>query len=137
MEPKELILQKILSDQSLSFHGLIDIDDFSIYNSTFGFEQGNMVLEKIPLYMEKYINPEHWLNIGSDEFLFSIRNKKSEELRNCISNLMQKVMDDLHISISVGLTKADESLPPTELLARLKSNVLTAKRNGKNLMCNL
>lgn len=121
----------------MEVHGLIDIDDFSLYNSNYGFEEGNKILEKIPLYIRDYINPTFFVKIGSDEFLFSTTYENSKELRTCVSKLMESLMAELKISVSVGLTKANYLQQPSEILSRLKSNVLISKKHGKNLICEL
>lgn len=130
-------LHRVLSDRSLSHHGLIDIDDFSFYNSIYGFQQGNELLEQISSFARQYIKAEYWLHIDGDEFLFSTTEEDSQRFKNNIFKFMQVVNSDLGVSVSIGLTETSHLNKPTAILSKLKSNVLLAKKSGKNLLCEL
>ena len=130
-------LHRVLSDRSLSHHGLIDIDEFRFYNSKYGFQQGNELLKQISSLTRQYIKAEYWLHIDGDEFLFSTSKEDSQRFKNDIFKFMQVVNNDLGVSVSIGLTKTSHMNKPIAILSKLKSNVLLAKKCGKNLLCEL
>lgn len=130
-------LENILSDKSISVHGLIDIDDFGLYNSKYGFEQGNKLLEKVEYYVNHHFKADYWCRIDSDEFIFSSKEINSKILKKNIFELMQIINTDLSITVSIGLTFTSQAQNSSLILSRLKTNVLLAKKYGKNLLFEL
>jgi len=111
---------------------LLDIDDFTKYNLTYSFEKGNEILNKIETLIKSLSYLKNYKKIDGDEFLFSCYGEFKRN-KTYIFSLMQKIENELHITVSIG---AIESLQTTdnfqELHRDLQLSLLIAKNNGKN-----
>lgn len=131
-------------EESLSIF-MIDIDNFKIYNDTYGHLEGDEVLKKVAKIVEIHLEERGGLaaRFGGEEFVgacFGINLQESEVLAEKI----RKMVFDLgienrwtplqRISVSIGLSvleKAERS-QVSELVRRADSALYEAKNTGKN-----
>ncbi len=111
---------------------LLDIDNFSLYNLTNSFENGNIALERIYNLIMQLPALSNLTKLGSDEFIFSCIGD-FEQNKASIFSLLQTIQNNLNFTVCIGITEPIcMNFSLEKLLHRLKSNVMTAKANGKN-----
>lgn len=132
ISPKNELINS-LQQKNTDFHCLIDIDSFSTFNRKHGFERGNEILSKIYDSLKRIINPDSLAYLGSDEFYFST-DKNWSNPNSPVFYFMQSIKNELDITVSIGITQNSKLKQPDEIMSLLKSNVLQAKSNGKNLI---
>ena len=125
---------------------MLDIDDFKLYNDTFGHLKGDEVLVSIVHAIKS--NPDiHHLRLfryGGEEFIL-IRSRSNEEEATEILNVVLKIVEDLkipapegasypHLTVSLGaaLWALDEGYSFSEQINAADRAVYEAKRTGKN-----
>ena len=99
---------------------MIDMDDFKIYNDTYGHKAGDMALATVTQVISRYIRKTDILvRYGGDEFLLIIPNVKEAEF----THRLQEILDRIHaatipgyariqLSVSIGgtIASADETI---------------------------
>ena len=124
---------------------LIDVDNFKMYNDTYGHLKGDDVLQEIAKSMHKIFKraAECSYRVGGEEFLVVTSSndennayEMAEVLRNTINNLSivhtknkEKIVT---VSIGVSTKKADKSTKIEELYDNADKALYSSKRNGKN-----
>lgn len=118
-----------------------DIDDFSVFNNTYGHEAGDLVLHNIASSIKKVIQKEdlfgRW---GGEEFvgIYTIHNDYettiiAEKLRSLVENTeINYNGENLHVSISVGATKVLMNDTTETIVDRADRLMYTSKTSGKN-----
>lgn len=121
-----------------------DIDDFKIYNDTYGHLFGDMILKSIALTVKESIRKDDIVaRFGGEEFVILLPHtgketayEKAEELRRKISELV--VCDkDNNVAISVSVSMGVSTFPTMakneiELLNSADEALYAAKGRGKN-----
>ncbi|MBL1233207.1 MAG: GGDEF domain-containing protein [Flavobacteriales bacterium] len=118
----------------MNVYGLVDIDNFTLFNHKYGYEQGNKVLESLESLINEILTPLFSKRVNSDEFIFKL-NGSFEENDKILFDLLSVVNDRLGITISVGLKEADDKFNYKQNINKIMSAMLIAKRNGKNKIC--
>jgi len=131
MKHKTINLKNALSDESINFHCLLDIDDFGSFNSQNSYEKGNYILKDLSAFGKDILQPKYWVHVGSDEFYFSLHDKEISK-DSLIFRFMQKIELELKITVSIGILIKDSNISYKEAFIRLKSNVQIAKSQGGN-----
>ena len=99
---------------------MIDLDDFKLYNDTYGHKAGDMALATVTQVISRYIRKTDILvRYGGDEFLLIIPNVKEAEF----THRLQEILDRIHaatipgyariqLSVSIGgtIASADETI---------------------------
>lgn len=144
----QLHLNRVISQNSLSCGILIlDVDNFKMYNDTFGHDSGDKCLKKIGNTLRKIAIQNNSIAIrhGGEEFvIIPMQDMDSEQLIqlgekirtsviNCKIKSPQTISED-YVTVSIGITTADikkgdnyESLIPNADVA-----LYSSKRNGRN-----
>lgn len=102
--------EKIKSSRFSTGIAMIDLDDFKIYNDTYGHEAGDIVLDTIVQIIKKDIRKSDILiRYGGDEFLLLLPDIKREafeiklrQIRERIHNATVPGYSQLRLSVSVG-----------------------------------
>ncbi len=115
-------------------YGLIDIDNFYSYNLKNSFEQGNELLKNLEIRLVESLNPIEWRKLDSDEFLFSLHGNFIEN-RILITEALKRINREFKINLSIGIKESISECTFKELIFTLKSSLLIAKQNGKNIIC--
>ena len=89
---------------------LIDIDDFKVYNDTYGHHAGDLALETVVTVVRSCIRKTDILvRFGGDELLLVLPNCQPDHLRNKLDDIREKVYHSsvpgysyLRLSVSIG-----------------------------------
>jgi diguanylate cyclase (GGDEF)-like protein/PAS domain S-box-containing protein len=124
---------------------MIDIDDFKLYNDTFGHQSGDEALKTISDTIKKcLLRPDdYYFRLGGEEFgvLFFSNDIESainliENIKNSINILNMKHINKLKkLTISAGLTIVKNKEKNTKYIYKKADKLLyKAKEKGKNLV---
>jgi diguanylate cyclase (GGDEF)-like protein/PAS domain S-box-containing protein len=119
----------------------MDIDNFKLFNDTYGHEVGDMVLKLVSRTMIANARPfDLYGRWGGEEFVAIIRNVTTDELevlgnrmrllieKSCLTHARQKHS----VTISIGATLAREEDTPASLVKRADALLYQSKAVGKN-----
>lgn len=89
---------------------MIDLDDFKLYNDSYGHNAGDMALETIVSAIKKCIrSSDKIIRFGGDEFLLvlpgihnNIFNKKLQQIRTRIKEVKVDGYSKIRLSVSIG-----------------------------------
>ena len=116
---------------------IIDIDDFSYINKTYGFEKGNQILKQLALILKQNSRGMDILGkYDSDEFLIAGFSTKEDmhcfakRIKNIINNFQFE--ENIHINVSIGITQKQPIDTFYDFLTRAQEAVLLAKKKGGN-----
>jgi diguanylate cyclase (GGDEF)-like protein len=135
------LLLKPLSGEVQPFAlALIDFDHFKQVNDTFSHATGDAVLRHVAQLLRRQCRPgDLAARLGGDEFAIVLAKVDDEMAAQICERLRQAVTGELHpltgrseISVSIGVTEADEFDTPQTLLARADEALYSAKRAGRN-----
>ena len=102
--------EKIKSSRFSAGIAMIDLDDFKIYNDTYGHEAGDIVLDTIVQIIKKDIRKSDILiRYGGDEFLLLLPDIKDEAFEIKLRQIQQRIHNaavpgysQLRLSVSIG-----------------------------------
>ena len=138
----EEVLHKAKMEQMEIAVGFIDIDDFRNYNTLYGHDEGDLVLQHIAKAMHTFFSENTGRN-GGDEFLFwCIKDMSDEAFKQTLSQLLQTInqgiysertgkMIPIYCSIGVAIKKAADT-DRKQMIRTADDAMYHAKRNGKN-----
>jgi diguanylate cyclase (GGDEF)-like protein len=120
---------------------MIDIDNFKLVNDTFGHQVGDIVIEKIGLYLSKnFRDLDLTARIGGEEFAVIMLNtdaklasEKAEALRKAIEN--SNIIDEdksYKLTISIGISILREGMTLEDLIEEADKALYKAKDTGRN-----
>ena len=129
------------SDIPLSI-AMIDIDNFKIFNDTYGHADGDNILKKIAeMLYESTRGSDYVFRLGGEEFLIVLIETSKNEAFSIIERLRKKIQDtpvhlhnheNVRVTVSAGIAVYNGH-PDYECLIRVADNALyRAKANGKN-----
>ena len=119
---------------------VIDLDDFDLYNSTYGHDTGDLVLAAVAATIEDCISPNDTLiRYGGDEFLLIIPNASEEMFAGVLENIRERVKKAdvpnyswIHITASIGgLISDNETLENSVLTAE---NLMLRAKSRKDIV---
>lgn len=122
---------------------LADLDDFKVFNDTYGHHIGDEVLRCVAQVMKDKIRACDWsARIGGDEFLILLPSTTLQQGINVLDRIRLSVCDRtivasrdlfLHTSISIGITQLQSNTQTLEDVLRATTSVLKkSKAAGKN-----
>jgi len=114
--------------------GLIDIDDFTLFNLSNSFERGNYILHQFKELAKTILCPLDLRKLDADEFIFYLQGSYDENKEN-LTKLFLESENQLAIKISVGLVESTRIFDYKEVINQLRINILEAKKYGKNKIC--
>ena len=102
--------EKIKSSRFSTGVAMIDLDDFKIYNDTYGHEAGDIVLDTVVQIIKKDIRKSDILiRYGGDEFLLLLPDIKGEAFEIKLRQIQERIHNaavpgysQLRLSVSVG-----------------------------------
>ena len=122
--------------------GFIDIDDFRDYNTLYGHDEGDLVLQHIANTMRTFFSENTGRN-GGDEFLFwCIKDMSDETFKQTLSQFLHTVnqgiysertgkMIPIYCSIGVAIKKAADT-DRQQMIRCADDAMYHAKQQGKN-----
>lgn len=120
---------------------MIDIDDFKIFNDTYGHQAGDAILKNISnIFREVSRKIDIVARYGGEEFAIILPNTKKEEAVVLAERLRKSVKENQeslkNITISIGITSFPKEGEGKELLISKADRALyEAKRAGKDRVC--
>ncbi|RMG59594.1 MAG: GGDEF domain-containing protein [Deltaproteobacteria bacterium] len=125
---------------------MIDVDDFKIYNDTFGHLAGDMALRKVADAIRRNVRSfDIVARYGGEEFAVILPETDqngaialAERIKNEIGKInFSPVEDELtRLTVSIGLcSMRGGDMPPDKFISMADSAAYEAKRMGKNRIC--
>lgn len=120
---------------------LFDVDHFKAFNDNHGHDQGDRVLEALGEAMKEHFrNVDFCARYGGEEFCVVMPNTSTPGIQDAAERFREKienlVVDDLKVTISIGITILDrdkgEEETPAALLKRADLGLYEAKNGGRN-----
>jgi diguanylate cyclase (GGDEF)-like protein len=122
----------------------IDLDGFKQVNDTFGYKQGDSVLDTVANRLTTLLsNKAEVFRLAGDEFTVLINDTTKEEVQNILQAIIDSFSDkiyideyDLSITPSIGICLyPDYAENKEELIENADIAMYTAKEEGKNTYC--
>ncbi|MEM1244361.1 MAG: GGDEF domain-containing protein [Pseudomonadota bacterium] len=128
---------------------MFDIDNFKLYNDTYGHQSGDVCLKRIGAVLRRNLNrvTDFYGRYGGEEFIILLANTNedsainvAEKLRVDIERLAlpnaQSIETDRRVTISLGVStcQADKNLNPMKLINVSDQALYEAKTMGKNIV---
>lgn len=123
---------------------LVDIDDFKVFNDSFGQEMGDLLLNDLAIRMKGAFDEEEVFiyRIGSDEFAFIFKDIVEDGIIQKIASQLISILNkdpfimkgnEFFITASIGVSVfSDSGESNQELLKHAEMAMYRAKDNGKN-----
>lgn len=148
---REAFTEKIgslIQDQLMPFSiAVADIDNFRVFNATYGDKIGDMLIAKVVSILRQNTSPNDLISRIGDEFSVLLVDKGAEtsftymeEIRKYLSTnsftLGEGEKIDVHVTVSCGIASYPRDAKNTiELLRMADSSMFRAKKLGKNRVC--
>jgi diguanylate cyclase (GGDEF)-like protein len=131
----EKLSEALQYEESVSLM-FIDLDGFKRVNDTFGHETGDHLLKEVAAQLNRFVNDSTFASrLGGDEFIVIIEEMDKKELMELavdILRVLQLKVDDLMISVSIGIAFSSQGDTPSSLLKRADTAMYQVKLTGKN-----
>lgn len=120
---------------------MADIDGFKGINETYGHEIADNILKQVAAEFKRREKDEGWFvaRYGGDEFLLMVPGETLHEKHpsvKAIMNIFTKPIsiggNTLKLSVSVGISNADELSEPGEHIVNAENAMYEAKSRGRN-----
>ncbi len=124
---------------------ILDIDNFKLYNDTYGHQVGDICLKKIGKVFSEIENDKNvsFYRYGGEEFVISYFGKTKDEIKDILTYTVKKIKDlgIEHksskygiVTVSIGTTFIEEVEKGKfeELLTKSDIALYLAKENGRN-----
>jgi diguanylate cyclase (GGDEF)-like protein len=135
-------LNRARIDQHNLSVAIIDLDNFKIYNDTYGHQAGDLLLMRLAQIFIKHFDTEETIaRYGGDEFILMIPQIKKEDTARIIGRLLQEFkkydfargQKKVNITFSAGVASyPDDAINATELMRLADQALYEAKREGRN-----
>ena len=136
------VLQGIADVQGVPFVvGIGDIDYFKSVNDTYGHECGDIVLKEIAAILKKHMAGKGFAaRWGGEEFLFIFENLHVAAAKEITEEMLKEIRstsityenDNIHITMTFGLTQGGVGTNTTELIQKADALLYKGKNNGRN-----
>ncbi len=137
----EKAVVSLLNKNQLGSFLILDIDNFKIFNDTYGHELGDEVLKKVAQELSNLFDSKDIVcRMGGDEFVvFSLQYTNQKTLENAIHKLQKKLesvlidSEKLDIKISIGGVICDQHNCTFKQVYNISdTNLYNVKNTGKN-----
>jgi len=126
---------------------LADIDNFRVYNDTYGYLAGDHILKRIAQLCQQVTRKiDYVFRYGGEEFMVLLPETRKSDASSLTRRLRQTVMNTKFpqeevfpggkLTISIGqVTYPDDAVNKEELVAKSVQAMKHAKKMGKNQVC--
>ncbi len=112
---------------------VLDIDDFKIYNDTYGHLAGDKLLQNLAALMTNTIQHKNVYRFGGEEFIIFFPNTTQETANTACNKILEECRQKLQITASIGIVTCQNStLGAYELISQADKALYRAKNTGKN-----
>lgn len=118
---------------------MYDIDDFKKINDTYGHKVGDLVLIKMSDLIRSHLRESDYIfRIGGEEFIILLTETNLENAMSVSSKICKSVEENLKsitddkITISIGVSEANESDNEDTIFKRVDKLLYKSKSSGKN-----
>lgn len=119
---------------------IFDLDHFKSVNDNYGHEAGDIVLKTVSTVIDENIRDIDCLaRYGGEEFMLVLTHTQireamvfAERVRELTEDIRFEGMDDLSITISMGVTEYTHSESVQTMINRADTSLYQAKSNGRN-----
>ena len=116
---------------------MIDIDDFKIFNDTYGHLYGNSIIKIVADGLKQAVKDRgmaaRW---GGDEFIGVIRasEDESKEIVEALMGELKKAETQRTVTLSCGLVKVNPQLSFEKNMEKADEALYFSKSNGKGIV---
>ena len=125
---------------------ILDIDNFKLFNDTYGHKEGDMVLQKIGVLIQKMFKRSYdfAFRVGGEEFAIIFLEKDMLKIKPYIERI-RKGIEDLNIphksndgydvvtaSLGYKIISGDSNLTEDEIYTQADQGLYAAKKRGRN-----
>jgi diguanylate cyclase (GGDEF)-like protein len=124
---------------------MLDIDNFSLYNQTYGYSSGDSALKQIArIIKENTRRVDIVARYGPEEFMIILPSTRLKQAMVAAERIRQKISYSIFVenrksslgmdrlTVSIGVVEHKVGITKEELLRRVKNALLRAKQKGKN-----
>ena len=140
-EMLSMVQRAVESHEQITF-GFVDIDDFRDYNTNYGHQEGDAVIQFVAQTLKENIHGAVG-RIGGDEFAFCYAGElEPERIRHNADKILEilrtqhvneQTGEVLPVPCSIGIVMSQgDTLDYTQLIRRADLAMYQAKENGKN-----
>jgi diguanylate cyclase (GGDEF)-like protein len=127
---------------------LLDIDDFKLYNDSYGHLEGDGVLAKLAEVIQRSLRKtDSAYRYGGEEFVIMLPETSAEQGHIIAERIRQEFRDEpfqpeagqnVHVTVSIGVTQYIQPETLTAFINRADKCMYKAKRQGKDqVFCSL
>ena len=121
-----------IKNENYRFGAMIDIDNFSICNNTFGHQTGDFILKTLAKIFLSYVCDEFKIyRYGGEEF-FILSRFDRKNLEKILNNIQHEFFSVTDQTISIGVAEALDFSSSQEVIKKADENMYFVKENGKN-----
>ena len=128
------------SNMPISF-GIADIDNFKLFNDSYGHECGDFILKEIAIFFKNQLREQDLVaRWGGEEFVFMLPNTVLNEAKKVLEKLRLKLEEKkythnnhaISVTATFGVTQASVNLNLDQIIASADSALYEGKKAGKN-----
>jgi len=141
-ERLDVELQQARGQQKALSVAIIDLDNFKIYNDTYGHQAGDLLLVRLAqIFVNHFDTEEIVARYGGDEFIVMFPDLHKKDALRIMGHLLQALQkydfastkQKASVTFSAGIsTYPDDALNATELIRFADQALYAAKRAGRN-----
>lgn len=126
--------------------GIIDVDNFKLFNDTYGHNNGNEALERVGIILNQQTlrSGDYAFRIGGEEFAVILQSSSCEDCYDHFDNLRKKIEEEkiehinnkpygfLTVSIGVVTAKNYKKIGIVDVYKEADKNLYSVKKSGRN-----
>lgn len=118
---------------------MLDIDDFKVYNDTYGHLEGDCLLKNLSALLKDNLrNVDIVCRYAGDEFVAILPETdvhEAEIIANKLKNALIQQRFRKKVTISIGIAKCGTDMSRRDLIMKADQALYQSKRGGRNRIC--